>query len=61
MKTIYTLTPITKRAREWLNGNLGGESTWIDDQLVIESRYVSDLFAGMVAAGLKPTIDFEIT
>jgi hypothetical protein len=45
------LEPITASAGQWLQDNIGDESTWIGDTLIIEERFFPDIADAIMAAG----------
>jgi hypothetical protein len=51
--TFFMVYPLTTAGREWIDDNIGGETTWFGGGLAVESRYASDVFAGMAGAGLR--------
>ena len=62
MQTVFSLIPITDEAKVWVKGNIQSESwQWLGRVLVIEHRFIADIVAGMMAAGLIPNRDFSIS
>jgi len=49
--TIWSLVPLTSRARRWVKKNLP-EAVVFAGRVVIESRYAPDIFQGMQKDGL---------
>ena len=45
------VTPITPAAGAWLRANVGAESTWNGDSVVVEMRYFPGLADAIIAAG----------
>lgn len=45
------VTPITPAADAWLRANVGAESTWNGDSVVVEMPYFADLADAIIAAG----------
>jgi len=51
--SIFTFTPLTPMAEEWIAENVQAESwQWLGAGLCVEHRYAGDLAEGMQAAGL---------
>jgi hypothetical protein len=51
--SIYTLTPLSEAAREWINENVQAEDCmWLGHSLCVEHRYIADIVKGMRDAGL---------
>lgn len=50
--SIYTVTPMTDAAREWIDEYVTGEQQWLGRSLAVEHRYIADLVAGMQSCGL---------
>jgi hypothetical protein len=52
--TIFTFTPLTSAAREWIEENVASEGwQWLGGSLCVEHRYASDLGRGMREANLE--------
>jgi len=51
--SLFLFTPLTTAAREWINENVTGETTWFGNALVVEHRYAGDLAQGMAGDGLE--------
>lgn len=45
------ITPLTSAAEAWLRSNVGGESTWLQDTLVVEMRYFPNVAEAIIEAG----------
>lgn len=58
MKTIYFLSPLSKRASKWIKENLIGEQTKIGTSIIVEHRYISDIVEAIKECGLIK--DFSI-
>jgi hypothetical protein len=51
--SINLLTPLSRRAEDWLAENVGDEENqWWGDALVTEPRYTADIVQGMIDDGL---------
>lgn len=50
--TFVFVTPVTAEAKEWIDDNVIGESTWYAGSLIVEPRYATSLLGGMGDAGL---------
>lgn len=46
------VSPLTERARFWLNANITEETTWVDDALAVELRLFPVLADAIIDAGL---------
>lgn len=51
--SLYLVIPRTARARSWLQEHTDPSAMWFAGGLAVESRYVSDLTAGMLDAGFN--------
>lgn len=51
--SIFLLRPRTARAIEWLRRAVGEESVWWAGALVVEHRYLTNIVAGAIEAGLE--------
>ena len=52
--TLAMVHALTKRAKFWLQDNVGTESwQWFGNAVAVEPRYVGDLVDGMVESGLE--------
>lgn len=52
--TIFTLTPCTDAARDWLNDNVDTENAqWMGKALVVEHRFIDDILWGINQAELE--------
>ena len=61
MQTVFTLTPLSKEARNWLKENVASEPwQWLGNSLVIEHRYIADVVSAMLEQGFIPTKDFRV-
>ena len=54
---IVSVEPLSDEAREWLDDNVSSESIWLAGALIVDLRFVEDLIAGMLAAGLRQQHD----
>ena len=43
--------PLSNSAREWMKDNLSDETTFLNGELVVESRYAADLMEGLATDG----------
>jgi hypothetical protein len=50
--TVYTLTPMSTAAHEWIEDNVSDESNWFGGALVVEHRYIRAIVNGMINDGL---------
>lgn len=50
--TLFLFRPITEAGREWIASNVQDDATWFAGALVVEHRYATDLYHGMVNDGL---------
>jgi len=51
--TLFLFELVSHAAREWVEENVSGETTWWgENSLVVEHRYAGDLATGMVSDGL---------
>ncbi|KKL71260.1 hypothetical protein LCGC14_2096760 [marine sediment metagenome] len=51
--SLYLFHLLTSRAREWVQENVPGETTFWAGSLVVEHRYAGDLAIGMLDDGLE--------
>lgn len=52
--SIVLVTPVTTKAREWVDENVSLESyQWFAGGFPCETRYIGDLVNGMIDAGLE--------
>jgi hypothetical protein len=52
--TVASITPLTQRAREWVEENVKTEGwQWQGPTFTVESAYVDEIVAGMTQAGLR--------
>jgi hypothetical protein len=49
--TIWVLSPVTDRAKHWIEEHVEVQTTW-GDGIVVEHRYVHDLVEGAMFDGL---------
>ena len=62
MQTVFSICPISEAAKKWLDENTQAESwNWLGSSLVVEHRYIADIVAGMMEAGLIPNRDFRVS
>ncbi|KKM60571.1 hypothetical protein LCGC14_1540570 [marine sediment metagenome] len=52
-RSLYLFHLLTSRAREWVQENVPGETTFWAGSLVVEPRYAGDLAIGMLDDGLE--------
>lgn len=57
--SLFLLFPDSDTAKEWVEENVGEHQEWAGG-VVIEPRYVEDLTAGMLDAGLTGTLDGHV-
>lgn len=50
--SIFLLTPMSDKAREWISEHIPEGAMYMGRALVVEHRYVEDIVAGMQGAGL---------
>jgi len=50
--TISTLTPVTEGAKDWIDEHIPDDAQWFGRSLVIEWRYVEDIYNGILGDGL---------
>lgn len=61
MKTVYQIFPKTKKCLNWINENVYTESwQWLGKSLVIEYRFIQDIYEGLTQNGFKLDKDFSI-
>ena len=59
--SVYMVRVMTVEARAWVEENVPLEPwQWWGDSFACESRYVSDLLAGMLEAGLIHQQDYDL-
>jgi hypothetical protein len=52
--TIFTLTPRTEEAKDWINNNIDTENAqWFGQALIVEHRYIDDILFGIDQDGLE--------
>jgi hypothetical protein len=49
---VFLFTPITLRAKEWIDENVQPEAQWFGNALAVEWRYAGELAAAIRDAGL---------
>ncbi len=49
--TIFTFTPVSRGARDWLAENVSEDAQWLGGTLCVEHRYAFDLADGLLDAG----------
>jgi len=59
MKTVYMLKPISDQCRQWCEDNIDHNYPW-SGTIPVEHRYLNDILSGLLDAGFKQGIDFEI-
>ena len=50
--TIFLFTPVTPRAKRWIDENVQPDAQWFSNALVVEWRYAAKLAATIRVAGL---------
>ena len=61
-KTVYMITPITKKAKSWVGQNVPLEPwQWMGKSFAVGWRYAGNLIEGMQNSGLKLNKDFSIS
>ncbi len=53
--TVLLFRPLNAKAKQWMDRNVPNPRTFMNRDLVVESRYAPDLAAGMAAGGLRLT------
>jgi hypothetical protein len=51
--SLFLVRPMTKDGTVWLESNVEESAQWFGGALVVEPRYLTDLLAGAVDAGLR--------
>ncbi len=51
-ETLYTFSPLTARAKEWIAEHVQPDAQWFGNALVVEHRYAWGLAQGMKDDGL---------
>ncbi len=52
--SIILVRPLSSACNEWLEENVTTDALYFGPALAVEPRYLEDLIAGMVEAGLTP-------
>jgi hypothetical protein len=52
--TIVLVRPLTDDVKRWLEENTAEDAVWFGGALVVEPRYLDDLYHGLVAEGWAP-------
>ena len=61
MQTVFCLTPRTDEARNWIKENIHYKSyQMLGNSVAVEYRYIADIVAGMMEAGLVVNKDFSV-
>ena len=50
--SLFLLQPLTTSAADWLHEHVADDAQWFVTALVVEPRYVADIVAGAIDAGL---------
>ncbi len=50
--SLSMVRPLTDAARQWIDDNVGGETSWFGGALAVEPRYLDNLIDGMESDGL---------
>ncbi len=50
--TIFLLTPVNDLAVDWVDSHLPQDAQHFGDSIVVEHRYIADIFAGIQNDGL---------
>ena len=61
MQSIYLLDPLSERAKAWVDDHIAEDHRTFGGRIIIEHRYVDDIYHGLIKAGLKLGTDFQIT
>ena len=61
MQSIYLLNPLSDSAKTWIQEHISEDHQTFGGRIVIEHRYVDDIYHGLISAGLKVGTDFQIT
>jgi len=51
--SVFLLEPLTETAKQWIEENVIGETTWFGGSLCVEHRYAHNLAQGMIGDGLR--------
>jgi len=51
--TVFVFSPLTARAKQWIDEHVEPDATWYGEVLVVEHRFALGLAAGMRDAGLE--------
>jgi hypothetical protein len=51
--SITLVRPLTKTCRKWLEENTSDEAQWFGGALVVEPRYVENLYHGLDSGGFS--------
>lgn len=54
--SLWTVRPVTDAAREWLDENVSGETSWLGPVLCVEHRYIEALAMGWREEGFTDDI-----
>lgn len=49
--TIVLVRPLTNDVKAWLEANVAGDAVWFGGALVVEPRYLDELYHGLVEEG----------
>jgi len=60
MKTIFQITPLTKKATRWIENNLEKDALKNAYAVVVGHRYIYPIYEAMLKDGLKNKHDFLI-
>jgi hypothetical protein len=50
--TIFLFTPITRRAKEWIDENVQPDARWLGNALTVEWRYAGEARSGNTRRGI---------
>lgn len=51
--TIWLVRPLTQAASDWIEENVSEDRQYFGNALAVEHRFVGDIIAGMLSAGLE--------
>ena len=58
---MYIVTPITAKAKQWVDDNAGIEDwQWLGGGFAVDHHFIDDLIDGMIENELLPKQDFEV-
>ena len=60
-KTVYVLTPVSRKAKSWIKKNISCEDYQVrDSSVAVEHRYIDPIVSAMEEAGLEYDKDFLV-